>query len=168
LQLIASPESLQQVVFWLFGSLQKSNWSKLAGIALSLAICLPFIWKDVWQLTSLKLGDVKAQALGINVKWLRIKIFILISILTGVAVAFVGTIGFIGLVAPHIARMLLGEDQRTFLPACAIFGALLLSLASVMSKVVSPGAVFPIGIMTSLVGVPFFMFMVKSHKRSYW
>lgn len=168
LQLIASPESLQQVVFWLFGSLQKSNWSKLAGIALSLAICLPFIWKDVWQLTSLKLGDVKAQALGINVKWLRIKIFVLISILTGVAVAFVGTIGFIGLVAPHIARMLLGEDQRTFLPACAIFGALLLSLASVMSKVVSPGAVFPIGIMTSLVGVPFFMFMIKSHKRSYW
>ena len=74
--------------------------------------------------------------------------------------AFVGTIGFVGLVAPHIARMLVGEDQRHLLPASAVFGALLLSAASVASKLILPGTVFPIGIVTALLGVPFFTWLV--------
>ena len=88
--------------------------------------------------------------------------------LTGVAVAFVGTIGFVGLVAPHLSRMLVGEDQRGFLPTSALLGSLLLSLASVASKTINPGAVIPIGIVTALIGVPFFMWMVVRHRRSYW
>ena len=99
---------------------------------------------------------------------LRLRAFVLISALTGVAVAFVGTIGFVGLVAPHLARMAIGEDQRGFLPASALLGALLLSLASVASKTLSPGAILPIGIVTSLIGVPFFIWMVLRTRRSYW
>ncbi|MFC5519899.1 FecCD family ABC transporter permease [Polaromonas jejuensis] len=168
LQLVASPESLQQVVFWLFGSLQKASWPKLGAVVAVLAVCTPVLLRDVWGLTALKLGDARAAALGVNVRALRLRSFVLVSALTGVSVAFVGTIGFVGLVAPHIARMLVGEDQRGFLPASALMGAVLLSLASVASKTVSPGAIFPIGILTSLIGVPFFVWIVLRTRREYW
>jgi iron complex transport system permease protein len=168
LQMIASPESLQQVVFWLFGSLQKATWPKVFIILTVLALCVPFLVRDVWRLTALKLGDARAASLGVNVRALRIRSFVLISALTGVAVAFVGTIGFVGLVAPHVARMLVGEDQRAFLPASALMGAVLLSLASVVSKTLSPGAIFPIGIITSLIGVPFFVWLVLRTRRGFW
>jgi len=168
LQMIASPESLQQVVFWLFGSLQKSTWPKLWVIVAVLAVAAPVLARDVWGLTALKLGDARASALGVNVRALRVRSFVLISALTGVAVAFVGTIGFVGLVAPHVARLLMGEDQRGFLPASCLLGALLLSLASVASKTLSPGAIFPIGVVTALIGVPFFIAMVLRTRKSYW
>lgn len=168
LQLMASPEALQQVVFWLFGSLQKSTWPKLGVIVAVLCGCVPFLLRDVWALTALKLGDARAAALGVNVRALRMRSFVLISALTGVAVAFVGTIGFVGLVAPHVARMLTGEDQRGFLPVSALAGAALLSLSSVASKTLSPGAIFPIGIVTSLIGVPFFVWLVIRSKRGHW
>ena len=87
------------------------------------------------------------------------------SLLTGAAVAFVGTIGFVGLVAPHVARMLVGEDQRYLLPASALLGAMLLSAASVVSKVIVPGTVFPIGIVTALIGVPFFGWLILTAGR---
>ena len=168
LQFMASPEALQQVVFWLFGSLQRATWTKVAIVAAALATTLPALAADAWRLTALKLGDERARGLGVDVRGLRLRCFALVSALTGVAVAFVGTIGFIGLVGPHVARILVGEDQRTFLPAAAIFGALLLSLASVVSKTILPGAVFPIGIVTALIGVPFFVWLIITNRRSFW
>jgi iron complex transport system permease protein len=168
LQFVASPEALQQIVFWLFGSLQKASWSKLWIISAVLVLCLPVLVADAWRLTALKLGDERARGLGVDVRRLRLRSFALISALTGVAVAFVGTIGFVGLVAPHIARMLVGEDQRSFLPASALYGALLLSAASIASKTVLPGAIVPIGIVTSLVGVPFFIWLIMRNRRAFW
>lgn len=168
LQFVASPEALQQIVFWLFGSLQKATWSKLWIITAVLLACIPVLVADVWRLTALKLGDERARGLGVDVRRLRLRSFALISALTGVAVAFVGTIGFVGLVAPHIARMLVGEDQRSFLPASAVFGALLLSLASIASKTVLPGSIVPIGIVTSLIGVPFFVWLILRNRRAFW
>jgi len=160
LQFLASPEALQQIVFWLFGSLMRASLGKAALVAVVLAAMLPLLMRDAWRLTALRLGDERAAALGVRVGSLRLRCFAAVSLLTGVAVAFVGTIGFVGLVAPHIARMLVGEDQRHLLPASAVFGALLLSVASVASKVILPGTVFPIGIITALVGVPFFAWLV--------
>ncbi|MCI0755161.1 FecCD family ABC transporter permease [Teichococcus vastitatis] len=154
LQFLASPEALQQIVFWLFGSLMRASLGQVGVVGLVLLLSIPLLLRDAWQLTALRLGDERARALGVQVDALRLRAFILVSLLTGVAVAFVGTIGFVGLVAPHIARMLVGEDQRHLLPSAAIFGALLLSAASVASKLIMPGAVFPIGIVTSLIGVP--------------
>lgn len=168
LQLIASPEALQQVVFWLFGSLQKASWAKLAIMASVLLTGAALLWPMAWRLTALKLGDARAEGLGVNVRALRIRSFALISALTGVSVAFVGTIGFVGLVAPHVARMLVGEDQRVFLPASGLAGAALLSVASVASKTLMPGAVFPIGIITSLIGVPFFVALVLRSRGGHW
>jgi iron complex transport system permease protein len=160
LQFLASPEALQQIVFWLFGSLLRSTFSKVGIVAVALVATCPVLLADAWRLTALKLGDDRARALGVRVDPLRLRAFLVVSVLTGAAVAFVGTIGFIGLVAPHIARMLVGEDQRHLLPASAIFGALLLSAASVASKLIMPGTVFPIGIVTALIGVPFFGWLV--------
>lgn len=168
LQFVASPEALQQIVFWLFGSLQKSTWPKLAIVGVVLLMAVPVLGVDVWRLTALKLGDDRARGLGVDVRALRLRCFALVSALTGVAVAFVGTIGFVGLVAPHVARIFVGEDQRGFLPASALFGALLLSLASVASKTIQPGAIFPIGIVTALVGVPFFVWLIIRNRRTFW
>ena len=168
LQYMASAEALQAIVFWLFGSLMKATWAKVGVVATVLVLAVPLLVKDAWKLTALKLGDEKAKSLGINVEKLRLKTFVLISLLTASAVCFVGTIGFIGLVGPHIARMLVGEDQRFFLPVSALGGALLLSAASIGSKMIIPGAIFPIGIVTSLIGVPFFFSLILTQKRGYW
>jgi iron complex transport system permease protein len=164
LQFLASPEALQQIVFWLFGSLQRSTMPKVGIVALVLAVAMPVVLSDAWRLTALRLGDERARALGVRVDALRLRCFVVVSLLTGAAVAFVGTIGFVGLVAPHIARMLVGEDQRHLLPASAVFGALLLSSASVVSKVIMPGTVFPIGIVTALLGIPFFVWLVLASR----
>ncbi len=166
LQFLASPEALQQIVFWLFGSLQRATLPKVGIVAAVLLLVLPILLADAWRLTALRLGDDRARALGVRVGPLRMRAFVAVSLLTGAAVAFVGTIGFIGLVAPHIARGLVGEDQRHLLPASAVFGALLLSAASVASKLVLPGTVFPIGIVTALIGVPFFGWLVLSLGRA--
>ena len=164
LQVLASPEALQQIVFWLFGSLQRSSMAKVGIVALVLGTVLPVVLADAWRLTALRLGDERARALGVRVDALRLRCFVAVSLLTGAAVAFVGTVGFIGLVAPHVARMLVGEDQRHLLPASAVSGALLLSAASVASKLILPGTVFPIGIVTALLGVPFFGWLVLASR----
>lgn len=168
LQYLASEEELQAVIFWLFGSLLKTTWTKL-GIAFAvLLIVVPLLMKDAWKLTALRLGNEKAKSLGINVERLRLKVFVLISIIAATAVCFVGTIGFIGLVGPHIGRILVGEDQRFFLPMSAFAGSLLLSSASIGSKLIIPGAVFPIGIVTSFIGVPFFLSLILMKRRNFW
>lgn len=168
LEFIASEAQLQAVVFWLFGSLLKTTWLKLGITAAVLVIAVPALARDAWKLTALRLGDEKARSLGVNVDRLRLKVFILVAILTGAAVCFVGTIGFVGLVGPHIARMLVGEDQRFFLPASALAGALLVSGASTVSKLVMPGVILPIGIVTAFIGVPFFVFLILRRRRGYW
>jgi iron complex transport system permease protein len=166
LQFIASPEALQQVVFWLFGSLQRATWTKLAVVVGILLAMAPMIMRDAWSLTALRLGEDRAAALGVGLRGLRLRALVFVALATGAAVAFVGTIGFVGLVAPHLARMLLGEDQRWLLPGSALAGALLLSAASVASKTIMPGALIPIGIVTALVGVPFFAWLVLSTQRA--
>lgn len=167
LEYIASEEALQAVAFWLFGSLLKATWVKVEITSVILLLVALLLMKDAWRLTALRLGDERAKSLGINVEELRLRILILISLLTAVAVCFVGTIGFVGLVGPHMARMLIGEDQRYLLPMSALGGAFILLAAWLCSNVV-PGAIFPIGIVTSFVGVPFFIFLILRRRRGFW
>lgn len=168
LEYMANPEQVQAIVFWLFGSLTKTTWLTLGITTVIVLVVIPLLAMDVWKLTALRLGEEKAKSLGIDVERLRIKGLILISILTATAVAFVGTIGFVGLVSPHIARMLVGEDHRYYLPFSALVGSLMLSAASIISKAVIPGLIFPIGIITSLIGIPFFIWLLLSKKKGYW
>lgn len=111
------------------------------------------------------MGDEHASVLGVDVEKLRMKMFVTISLMTATAVAFVGSIGFVGIVGPHFARMLLGEDQRFYLPMSAVCGSAILSIASVASKTILPGTIFPIGILTSLIGVPVFFILIIRKKR---
>lgn len=168
LQYFASEDTLQAIVFWIFGSLQGANWTKLAIITTILLVSLPLLMTQAWSLTALRLGDEHAESLGVNVHRLRLNTLMVISVLTATAVCFTGVIGFVGLVAPHLARMAVGEDQRYFLPMSTLLGAILLSVASIASKNLIPGAVLPLGIVTSFIGVPFFFAMVLAHQRSYW
>lgn len=168
IQFFASQEAVSAVVFWTMGSLTKATWPKF-WIALSiLALSMPLLARHGWALTAMRLGDAKAESMGVNPRALRLEVLVLVSLLAAIAVAFVGTIGFIGLVGPHIARILLGEDQRFFLPGSALCGALILSVGSVISKIIIPGTIIPIGIITSLVGIPFFLFLVLNHKKASW
>ncbi|WP_248804383.1 FecCD family ABC transporter permease [Pseudomonas sp. MWU13-2100] len=167
-QFFATEQAVAAVVFWTMGSLTKATWPKLGVVCLVILITLPVFAKRAWAMTALRLGDDKAASFGINVKRLRFQTLIMVSLLASFPVAFVGTIGFIGLVGPHIARMLIGEDQRFFLPASLITGALILSASSVVSKTLIPGAIFPIGVVTSLIGVPFFISLILNGKKNPW
>jgi len=160
LEYLATDEQLQKIVFWLFGSFENSSWSTVLICFVIFIVIVPLLAIDSWKLTALKLGDEKAKSLGINVEKLRLKVIICVTILTASAVCFVGTIGFVGLVPPHIARILTGEDQRYFIPLSALLGSLFLSLASIGGKIVCHKGVFPIGIATSMIGVPFFLSLI--------
>ena len=165
LQVTSSKEGAMAVMFWMFGSLGNSNWLMVAIVSVVCLLVGMLFFKNTWKLTSLKLGDSKASSLGVDVARLRKKMLLGISLLTAVAVCFTGVIGFVGLVGPHIARMLVGEDQRYFLPVSALSGALFLTVAAIISKSVSLASVLPIGIVTSLIGVPIFLFMILGKKK---
>ncbi|QBX69162.1 FecCD family ABC transporter permease [Serratia quinivorans] len=164
MQFIASEDMLQGLVFWTMGSLARASWDKLGILLGVFAVLLPLSMMSSWKLTALRLGEDRAVSFGIDVRRLRLTTLLRISILSALAVAFVGPIGFIGLVAPHIARMIFGEDHRFYLPASALIGALVLSMASVASKNLIPGIIIPVGIVTSLVGVPFFLSIILRHR----
>ena len=160
LQFVASQEALSALVFWSMGSLGRASWSNLSVLALVVALVIPFSMASACAMTALRLGEDRARSFGIDVRRLRFFSLLRISALAGTSVAFVGTIGFIGLVGPHIARLLLGEDHRFFLPASMLTGALVMSSASILSKLLVPGAVLPVGIVTSMIGVPVFLALI--------
>lgn len=160
LQYISDDEDLKSLVFWNMGSMLRSNWNKFFIVAGGLIISFIILNKNAWKLTAMSLDDAKAQSLGVDTHKMRRMVILLISTVTALAVSFVGSIGFVGLVAPHIARQLVGEDQRYFLPLSAIIGSLVVSLAFVISKLVIPGVILPIGLVTSVVGIPVFLAII--------
>jgi iron complex transport system permease protein len=159
-QFVASAQALQNLVFWTLGSLGRVGWTKLGVLAAALAVTVPFSLRASWRLTALRLGEDRAASFGVDVRRVRLGALARISLLSALAVSMVGVIGFIGLVAPHIARRMFGEDHRFYLCASALIGAIVLSLASIVSKSLVPGVVLPIGIVTALVGLPFFLAVV--------
>lgn len=167
LQFVSSPELNQQIVFWLFGSLMRTTWDSLTITFVITLGCSVLLYRDAWKLTCLRLGEARARSLGVNINALRIKTLVLVALMTATAISFVGIIGFIGLVAPHIGRMLIGEDQRFLIPLSALCGAAMLSMSSVISKSIVPGALFPIGIVTAIIGVPFFIWLILGRGRKH-
>lgn len=160
LQFLASQEALQQIVFWRLGSLARADWEKVGILAVVLAAMLPFSLASAWKLTALRLGEDRARSFGIDTARLRLVTLLRISLMTATAVAFVGTIGFVGLVGPHIARLLIGEDHRFFLPASLMSGAILMACASIASKSLVTGVLVPVGVVTSLIGIPIFIALI--------
>lgn len=165
IQFVADSDTLQQIVFWTMGALGRATWPKIGIVAIVFAGCAALSAATVWRLTALRSGEEQARALGIAVERLRLGVLVRASLLTSVAVAFVGTIGFVGLVGPHVSRLLLGEDHRFYLPGAALAGALMLSLASIASKAIVPGLVLPVGIVTALAGIPIFVALIVLQRR---
>ncbi|WP_323118066.1 FecCD family ABC transporter permease [Burkholderia alba] len=165
LQFIADSNALQQIVFWSMGSLARASWSKIAILSCVLTLCALWASTGVWTMTALRAGEEQARSMGIAVERLRLLTLVRISLLSATALSFVGTIGFVGLVGPHMSRLLVGEDHRYYLPGSMLAGAIMLSGASILSKTLISGVVLPIGIITALVGVPLFMTLITRRRR---
>ena len=165
LQFVAEAEDLQASVLWSMGSLNRSGWTAIGIVTGVSLFVLPFSLRAAWAMTLLRGGEEQARGLGLSVHRLRLAALLRTSLLAGTAVAFVGAIGFVGLVAPHITRLLLGEDQRFYLPGSLAMGALLLSLASITAKLLVPGVIIPVGLVTALVGVPVFVALIVLRRR---
>ncbi len=164
IQLVSDAAALQNLLYWMMGSLGKSRWADVGLLSAVLAFAGVFSMCQAWRLTALRFGEERAASLGVDTKRVRRHALMRVSLLAATAVALVGVIGFVGLVAPHIARRLWGEDHRWYLPASACAGALILLAASVCAKQLSTQIEIPVGIVTTLVGIPFFM-VVLSRRR---
>lgn len=165
LQYVASAEAVQEIVFWTIGNLTKAGWIEFYIVTAALLLILPFSIRHVWVMTLIRAGESQAKSMGLKVSNIRILVILRVSILVSFAVCFVGAIGFVGLVGPHISRMILGEDHRLLVPGSALCGALILSLASFLSKSLIPGAIIPVGILTAVIGVPVFLALIAGQRN---
>ncbi|MFY9194537.1 MAG: iron ABC transporter permease [Methanoculleus sp.] len=164
LQYIGTAEELQAVVFWMFGSVGKSTWPRLGLVTLVLACTIPYLIYRAWDLNALAEGDEVAAGLGVPVERSMMVFMVVASLITAVIVCFTGTIGFIGLVAPHITRMAIGGDHRTLIPASGLVGAALLLAADSIGRSILAPQILPVGIVTAFLGVPFFIYLFM-HRR---
>ncbi len=158
--LTISPDAnLRGMLFWLMGDLSHTQhpWLALSVMLIGLLLCLPL----ARNLTLVGRSELQAQALGVSVTAIRRFIFILASLLTAVAVSQAGSIGFIGLVVPHLIRLLIGNDQRLLLPAATLLGAALLVCADTLARTLFAPQQLPVGILTALLGVPLFLYLLQ-------
>jgi iron complex transport system permease protein len=162
----ANDAQLRDLTFWNMGSLAAANWSILAWLAPWTLLSVGLLLARWRSLNALLLGERETFHLGFDIKRLRLQLIVLVALTVGPTVAVTGGIGFVGLVIPHLVRLWLGADHRWVLPASAIGGALALTLADWLSRVVILPAELPIGIVTSLIGGPFFIWLlIKGGRR---
>lgn len=164
---LASPETAQLINGWTFGNLERAGWLSTAAAGAALLLGLIFLVPCAWQLTSLSVGEERAKSLGVPVARLRVIVFSAASVLVAASVSFIGTIAFVGLVAPHCAKLLLGDDQRWLIPGSIFFGGFIMLLSSLVAKWLSAGAMLPIGIVTSIAGVPFLLVLLLKSRRDF-
>jgi len=168
LQYFGEAEAVKEVVFWMFGSLGRASWDKLSLVAIVIAICIPLIALKSWDLNTLGAGDETAKSLGVSVEQTRVVCFILASLVTAGIICFTGTIGFVGLVSPHMCRMVIGGDNRFLIPASGLFGAALLLGADTVARTIIAPTILPVGLITAFMGVPLFLYLILRKRREYW
>lgn len=151
----------EQIVFWQMGSLAGALWDAVGTVLPLLIVGLVLAFGISGKLDLLSLGDDAARHLGVNIERLRIYAIAIVAVLTAAAVAFAGIIGFVGLVVPHLIRMLVGPGHRVLVPASALGGAVLLVLADTFARTAVPYAELPLGMLTALIGGPFFFLLIK-------
>ena len=166
--LVTAPsESLSDAYSWRVGSLSRITWDNLPYIVSVPSILMAITYLFSGKLNVLYSGDRSAQTLGENAGNIRIITLILVSLLTASVVCFVGTIGFIGLVGPHVARIFVGSNNRYLLPASASFGAAFIILADTLAKISGPNGL-PVGVISSMIGGPLFIWILVRQRRSAW
>ncbi|EHR0245895.1 TPA: FecCD family ABC transporter permease [Vibrio parahaemolyticus] len=156
----ADDQMLRDLTLWSMGSLAGANWAGIGLASVTLVVLLFWFHKKAMSLNALLLGESEARHLGVPVQKLKRQLILLSSVGVGVTVSICGAIGFIGLVIPHLGRMLAGPDHRTLLPISALLGALLLTCADMIARVLLAPAELPVGIVTALIGAPFFIYLL--------
>jgi len=165
--MLVSGHTLRRVVLWTMGGVTASSWPQLrivvplilAGVAAAYALAN--------DLNAFLLGEEQAAYLGVNVERRKLVLLMLGSLLTGAAVSVSGLVGFIGLVVPHVARLVFGPDHRLLLPTSALMGSLFLVLADLIARLLLAPAEIPVGIITAMIGAPFFIYLLRRSKREY-
>ncbi|TOF49742.1 iron ABC transporter permease [Vibrio parahaemolyticus] len=156
----ADDQMLRDLTLWSMGSLAGANWAGTGLASVTLVVLLFWFHKKAMSLNALLLGESEARHLGVPVQKLKRQLILLSAVGVGVTVSICGAIGFIGLVIPHLGRMLAGPDHRTLLPISALLGALLLTCADMIARVLLAPAELPVGIVTALIGAPFFIYLL--------
>jgi len=167
LLMLTGTRTLQRVVLWTMGGVTASGWKQLQVVAplVLLGLLLAFLYAH--DLNAFLLGEEQAAHLGVHVERRKLSLLLVGSLLTAAAVSVSGLVGFIGLVVPHVSRLLFGPDHRFLVPASALVGSLFLVLADLLARVAMPPAEIPVGIITALVGAPFFIYLLRRTKREY-
>lgn len=166
LSYVGDEQQLRQLTLWMMGSLGQAQWPTLLVAA---SFALPAMIATAWLATTLnllQLGDEEAHYLGVNVKRKRQLLLLLSSLLVGAAVSVSGVIGFIGLVIPHLIRMTIGADHRWLLPCSTLAGACLLLVADTLARTLVQPAEMPVGLLTSLIGGPYFLWLILRTRRA--
>ncbi|WP_421078535.1 iron ABC transporter permease [Methanothermococcus sp. Ax23] len=166
IQYFADDLQLAAMVYWTFGDLGRPLWDEIyIMVAIMIPALLYFIYKR-WDYNALEAGEETAKSLGVNTERTRLIGMFIASLLTAVNVAFLGIIGFIGLICPHIVRIFIGGDYRFLIPISALFGAVLLLIADTFARTIISPIVLPVGILTSFMGAPMFLYLImRMYKR---
>ncbi len=164
---ILNSENLTGVLSWLNGNLGKKSWSEVRMLAIYTVIGLALTFPLSKSCNLLALGDKNAKSLGYNPNVLRILISVVAVFLAGISTAYVGVIGFIGLVVPHISRMIMGTDHKVLIPFSALLGSTLLLLADTLGRTITAPYEIPVGIVTTIIGGPFFLYLLRKDQKRY-
>jgi iron complex transport system permease protein len=162
-----NPQATQAVLFWLLGSFGLATWPQLASPAIAMVAAVGYLLTQGRSLNALAMGPEPAAALGIDVHSLRRSLFIVTALMAGVAVAVSGVIGFVGLVVPHIVRLMVGSDHRRVLPVGMLFGASFMVLGDLLARTIVAPQEMPIGVITAFIGAPTLIFLIRRRPYLY-
>jgi iron complex transport system permease protein len=166
LQYFADDVQLSAMVFWTFGDVSRAGWRELLiMVVVSVASLLYYLFNS-WNYNAIGIGDETAKGLGINVEFVRLVSMLLTTVVTAVIISFLGIIGFIGLICPHMARRIVGDDHRFLIPASALIGGILLTAADLASRTMMLPHILPVAVVTSFLGAPLFIYLlVRGYRR---
>jgi len=159
-------DKLEGIVFWTMGNLGNADWNEIAFMIPVITVCVVLLITQAKPLNAMMIGDIHAMDLGVDVRKTRLFVLILSTLVVAAAVCFVGAIGFIGLVIPHIIRILIGPDNRRIMPLSIIGGACFILICDYISHVIAPQfGTLPIGVTTALIGAPIFVYLLIRRRR---
>jgi iron complex transport system permease protein len=156
----ADDAALRSFTFWSLGDLGGASWSKIPAAVLLILFPSMLLFKDHKTLNALALGEHEAFHMGVNVKQIKLKLLIITALIVGVGVSLVGMIGFIGLIVPHLIRICFGADHRMVLPGAFLLGSILMNVADLIARMIVMPAEMPIGVVSALIGAPFFIWLI--------
>lgn len=160
LQYLASEIELAKVVFWSFGDVARSSWRQIGILVMAVVVVTVWFMRICWDVNAIATGEETAKGLGVNVQAIRISGMLAMTLVTALATAYHGIIPFIGLIAPHMARRLVGDDHRLLVPFSGILGSLLLLAADTIGRLVVGSGALPVGVISSFLGAPMFLYLL--------